>query len=48
MLLVRVAGTLKFVVLNEAVTVTWTVAESGANPVAEAVVTVLPIPTPVT
>ena len=47
-LLVRVAGMESEVGLNEAVTVTCTGAVSGANPVADAVMTVLPILTPVT
>jgi len=48
MLLVRVAGTLKVVGLKEAATVTWTTLVSGPNPVAEAVMKVEPIATPVT
>ena len=48
MLLVRVAGMESEVGLNEAVTVTCTGAVSGANPVADAVMTVVPIATPVT
>src|SRR5580704_387723 len=47
-LLVRVAGMESEGGLNEAVTVTSTGAVSGANPVADAVMSVVPIPTPVT